>query len=121
MATISVSLRYHVETDTYYIQIKGAQYSRLNTQIRRITTYLGHIQDDEHTEERNRLAEQRRRLVRERRQAQFYVVIPASDIPENAHIRPLYDMPGQILTAEPEWYAELLETLQACQNKGDES
>ena len=120
MATITVSVRYHIETDTYYMQIKGSQYSRLNKKIKKISAHMDHLQDEKHMKERARLAEYRRFLVQERRQALYYVVISASDIPENAHIRPIYDLTGQILTAEPERYAELLDKLQGLKCEGDE-
>lgn len=101
-----------MKTDTYYIQIQGAQYDRINTQIKRIAAHLGHLQSEGHEEERARLMERRRHLVQERRRSQHYVEIRASDIPGNVHARPIYDLPGQIVTAEPQWYAELLGKLQ---------
>lgn len=105
---MAVSLRYYVKNDTYYIQIRGADYDKIDTQIRRIGAHLCHLQSKEHEKERTQLMERRRRLVQERRRSQRYVEIPASDIPGNAHARPIYDLPGQIVTVEPERYEQLL-------------
>lgn len=105
---MAVSLRYYAKNDTYYIQIQGAQYDRINTKIKRIVTHLGHLQSEGHEEERARLMERRRYLMQERRRSQRYVEICASDIPGNAHARPIYDLPGQIVTVEPERYEQLL-------------
>lgn len=110
---MAVSLRYYAKSDTYYIQIQGAQYDRINTQIKRIAAHLAHLSGKGHEEERARLIERRRYLVQERQRSQHYVEVPASDIPGNAHARPIYDLPGRIVTVEPERYEQLLGRLRA--------
>lgn len=82
---------------------------------------MGHMRKKGPAEETNQLAEYRKRLQKEKRQSQCYVEISVSDIPENAHIRPIYELAGQIVTAEPERYEELIDCLRGYKHKGDES
>lgn len=109
---MSTDLRYHAQTNTYYIQIQGAEYNRINNKIKHIRTRLKYIQDEKHKEEKAMLEEKRRVLMQKKSQSQRYVKIPASDIPENASARPIYDFPRQIITVSPSQYAELLAKLQ---------
>lgn len=108
---MAVKLRYYAKTDTYYIQIQGTQYDQIDTKIRRIAAHLNHLQSQKHEEERNRLMERRKLLVQERRRSLRYVEVPLSDIPGNVRARPIYDLCGQVVTVEPERYAQLLDRL----------
>lgn len=104
-------MRYHAQSDTYYIQIQGTQYAQLDKKIKRVTTYMEHIRSEERAEERKRLIECRRRLLQERRKSQYYIAVSPSDLPPDAHARPIYDLPGQIVAVGQKRYAELLDRL----------
>lgn len=111
MSPISLDLRYHAKTDTYYIQIRGEKYSRIDNKIRHINTRLKHIRGEQFLQERQELEKRRKRLLWEKRQAERYVQVHAADVPPNVSARPIYSLTGEIEAAEPMRYAQLLNRL----------
>lgn len=108
---MGTNLRYYAKTDTYYLQIRGAEYARINTKIRHIRNRLKYIQAEKYREERASLERRYRSLLEKKAQAERYVEIRQADIPDSAAARPIYNFPGEVITAEPKLYAELLERL----------
>lgn len=115
---MDVSLRYCAKNSTYYLQVQGAQYAQLEKKLRRIKTCMEHTSKDKHSEEKNRLNEYRKRLLQEKRQSQYYIIVSASDIPKNMYARPIYDLPGQIVTVNPKRYAQLLDRVKTMRDEG---
>lgn len=114
-------MKYYAEKDTYYIQIRGVQYKRLDKKIKRLADSMERTQNKGSVQKQRQLAECRRRLLKEKRHAQCYVEIAESDLPENVRARPVYSLPGQVVTVGPERYAQLLERLQRHEEKDEES
>ena len=92
----------------------------MDKKVRRLTKHAEHARGKEHAQERAYLLQCRRRLIEERRRAQYYIRVPASDVPPHAHARPIYELTGRILTEAPERYAELLDQLRRDKDGGDE-
>lgn len=105
------SVRYYGETDTYYIQIRGAEYTSLTNKINHINTRLRHFQAPERASERLLLQKKRKEYQVKRQRAERYVEIPPEDIPEGANVRPIFSLTGEIVEAEPQWYRNTLNKL----------
>lgn len=104
------NVRYHQESNAYYIQIKSEKNEELKRKLKKVSTQMKHLQDTQSPEWR-RAAHKRTILQRQVRESLRYVRIREQDIPPNAHIRPIYIMEGEIVTISASGYNRLIRNI----------
>ena len=105
---MNISLRYHEKAGCYYMQIQTEEYTRMDRKLHRLQRQISYLREEKHQTERVRLQQICQECVQAKRQAQFYVEIAETDIPEGKRIRPIQQFYGRVIQASPEKYQELL-------------
>lgn len=105
------SVRYYGKTDTYYIEVRGEEYTALTNKINHINTRLKYFQAPECASERLLLQKKRKMYQVKRQRAERYVEIPPEDVPEEANVRPIFSLSGEIVEVEPQQYRRMLNKL----------
>lgn len=82
----------------------------MDKQIKRLNKLLHHLSNSD-SEEWGRLQARCKQLRRDRAQSQLYIRILKEDIPSGANVRPMYEVPGQVMEILPEQYDLLVRKL----------
>lgn len=99
-----LELRCCAKSDRCFIEIKGAEYFEADKRLKRMRKQSrGQV-------DRAQVEAYCKKIREERNRALWYVEIFPKDIPEGAHIRPLYTTPVP-MPATPEQYELLLRRL----------